>query len=136
MNGTIYWIDPSVIAPTGGPGAGTATAGSYTASPTSPAFAGQVFFRNAAGQTGNLPRNFLDGPWYDNWDAGIIKNIRFGERWNVQLRAEAFNVLNNTNLFIGEGSGIFNIGSTNFGKILPGNNYDPRIMQFAARIEF
>ncbi|MCO6511663.1 MAG: carboxypeptidase regulatory-like domain-containing protein [Aridibacter famidurans] len=136
VNGTIYWIDPSVIAPAGGPGAGTATAGSYTATPGSPAFAGQVFFRNEAGTTGNLPRNFLNGPWYYNWDAGLIKNIRFGERWNVQLRAEAFNVLNNTNLFIGENSGIFNIGSTNFGKILPGNEYSPRIMQFAARIEF
>ncbi|HUF03347.1 MAG TPA: TonB-dependent receptor [Aridibacter sp.] len=136
VNGVIYWIDPSVIAPAGGPGAGTATAGSYTAAPGSTAFPGQVFFRNEAGTTGNLPRNFLNGPWYYNWDAGLIKNIRFGERWNVQLRAEAFNVLNNTNLFIGEGSGIFNIGSTNFGKILPGNEYSPRIMQFAARIEF
>src|SRR5690606_22799366 len=136
VNGVIYWIDPSVIAPSGGPGAGTATAGSYAATPDNPAFPGQVFFRNAAGQTGNLPRNFLDGPWYFNWDAGLIKNIRFGERYNLQFRAEAFNVLNNVNFFVGEGSGIFNIGSTNFGKILPGSEYSPRIMQFAFRFEF
>ena len=136
VNGVVYWIDPSVIAPSGGPGAGTATAGSYAATPDNPAFPGQVFFRNAAGQTGNLPRNFLDGPWYFNWDAGLIKNIRFGERYNLQFRAEAFNVLNNVNFFVGEGSGIFNIGSTNFGKILPGSEYSPRIMQFAFRFEF
>ncbi|MEZ5427424.1 MAG: TonB-dependent receptor [Pyrinomonadaceae bacterium] len=131
VNGTIYWINPSVIAPDG-----TATNGSYTASPDNPAFAGQAFFRNAAGQTGNLPRNFLTGPMYFNWDAGLIKNIRFGERFNVQVRAEAFNVLNTVNLFVGEQSGIFNIGSTNFGKITPGNEYSPRIMQFAFRLEF
>lgn len=131
VGGTIYWIDPSVIGADG-----SATNGSYTAAPGSPAFAGQAFFRNAAGQTGNLSRNFLNGPWYYNWDAGIIKNVRFGENLNLQFRAEAFNVLNKTNLFIGEGSGIFNIGSTNFGKITPGNEYSPRIMQFAFRLEF
>ncbi len=131
VNGVIYWIDPSVIGANG-----SATNGSYTASPTNPAFAGQAFFRNQAGQTGNLPRNFLSGPMYFNWDAGLIKNIRFGERVNAQFRAEAFNVLNNVNLFVGEQSGIFNIGSTSFGRITPGNEYSPRIMQFAFRLEF
>lgn len=136
VNGVIYWINPAVIAPSGGPGAGTATAGSFTAGPGNLAFPGQVFFRNQAGQTGNLPRNFITGPWYYNWDAGLIKNLRFGERVNLQFRAEAFNVLNNVNFFIGEQSGIFNIGSSNFGKILPGSEYSPRIMQFAFRLEF
>lgn len=135
VGGIIYWIDPSVIAGPG-PGAGTATAGSYSADPTNPAFPGQVFFRNAAGQTGNLPRNFLNGPWFFNWDAGLIKNFRFRESVNLQFRAEAFNVLNHTNLFIGEGSGIFSIGSTSFGRISPGSTYSPRIMQFAFRLEF
>lgn len=131
VDGRIYWIDPSVIAPDG-----SATGGSYSATPGNPAFAGQVFFRNQAGTTGNLARNFIDGPMYFNWDAGLIKNVRFGERFNLQFRAEAFNVLNTVNLFVGEQSGIFNIGSTNFGRILPGNEYSPRIMQFAFRFEF
>ena len=138
IDGRIYYIDPSVIFNAGGTNNndGSATAGSYTASPGNTAFAGQVFFRNQAGQTGNLPRGFINGPWYYNWDAGLIKNIRFGERFNIQLRAEAFNVLNKTNFFIGENSGIFNIGSTSFGEIDPGSNYGPRIMQFAFRFEF
>ncbi|MGE3465503.1 MAG: hypothetical protein AB7J13_01105, partial [Pyrinomonadaceae bacterium] len=131
VNGVIYWIDPSVIGTNG-----SATNGSFTASPANPAFPGQVFFRNQAGSTGNLPRNFLTGPMFFNWDAGLIKNIRFGERVNAQVRAEAFNVLNRVNLFVGEQSGIFNIGSSNFGKILPGNEFSPRIMQFAFRLEF
>lgn len=139
LNGVNYWINPSVIFSPTNPvpsGAGTATAGSFTASPGNLAFPGQAFFRVAAGQTGNLPRNFLSGPMYFNWDAGLIKNVRFGERINVQVRAEAFNVLNNVNFFVGEQSGIFNVGSTNFGKILPGSEYSPRIMQLAFRLEF
>ena len=131
VNGVIYWIDPTVIASNG-----SATGGSYSASPTNPAFPGQVFFRNGAGQTGNLPRNFISGPMYFNWDAGLIKTVRFGEKFRLQFRAEAFNVLNTVNFFVAEQSGIFNIGSTNFGKILPGSEYEPRIMQFAFRFEF
>ncbi len=140
VNGTRYFIDPSVIFnnpsnPNSGNN-GQATGGSFSADPNNPAFAGQVFFRNQAGQTGNLPRNFLNGPWYYNWDAGIIKNTRFGENFNVQLRAEAFNVLNNTNFFVGQNSGIFNIGSSTFGQIPDASTYSPRIMQFALRLEF
>lgn len=128
-DGTIYFIDPSVIAPNG-----TATGSNVLGTPGS--FAEQVFFRNQPGQTGNLPRNFFNGPLYFNWNAGLIKNIAFSERVRVQLRAEAFNVLNNTNFFIAENSNIFNIASTTFGQISPNSTYDPRIMQFAARFEF
>lgn len=130
-DGTIYYIDPSVIGPNG-----SASNGNFDSTPGS--FGGQVFFNAQPGQTGSLPRNFLDGPWYYNVDMGLIKNTRFGEdgRYNLQLRAEAFNVFNKTNFFIGEGSGIFNINSTTFGQIDPGSNYGPRIMQFALRLEF
>lgn len=131
-DGIIYYINPDVIAPNG-----SATASTFDSTPDNPAFPGQVFFPNQAGQTGNLPRNFFNGPWYFNWDAGIIKNIRFGERFNIQLRAEAFNVLNRTNFFIGQNSNIFDINNnTTFGQIDPGSNFGPRIMQFAFRFEF
>lgn len=128
-DGTIYYIDPSVIGPNG-----SATNGNVEATVTD--FAGQVFFRAQPGETGNLSRNLISGPWYYNWDAGIIKNINIGERMRIQLRAEAFNVLNKTNFFIGENSGIFDVDSTNFGKVSAGSNYGPRIMQFAFRFEF
>ncbi len=130
QNGTIYYINPSVIGSTG-----SATNGNVEATADS-RFPGQSLFRVQPGQTGNLPRNFLDGPWYYNVDAGLIKNIRFGERFRVQLRGEAFNLFNTTNFFIGENSGIFDVDSTSFGIISPGSTYDPRIMQFALRIEF
>jgi hypothetical protein len=97
-------------------------------------FSGQVFFNNPAGSTGNLPLNFLNGPWYFNWNAGFFRNFRIGEKRQLQLRAEAFNVLNHANFFIGESSGIFNVNSTNFGRIT--STYDPRIIQFGARFDF
>ena len=108
-------------------------------------FPGQVFFRAQPGQTGNLPRTFITGPMYLNWDAGIIKNITFTERARLQLRMEIFNVLNNVNFFApaganasssGEDSNIFNINSATFGQITSGNARPPRIIQFAARFEF
>jgi hypothetical protein len=101
-----------------------------------PTFAGQVFFNNDPGQTGNLPRAFLNGPTYANWDLGFIKNIRITERTRLQLRGEAFNVLNRTNFaFTGtQQLGALNINSTNFGKITTA--FSPRILQFAARFEF
>ncbi len=133
VDGKVYFIDPSVIGPSG-----SATNGNVEGTPDA-RFPGQVFFRVQPGQTGTLPRAFLNGPWYYNVDAGLIKNIRFGERYRVQLRAEAFNVLNQTNWFIGENTSTFDVddasGNT-FGQIPIGNTYSPRIMQFAVRFEF
>ena len=97
---------------------------------------GYDFFRAQPGTTGSLGRNLISGPWYYNWDAGIIKNVSFGENMRIQFRAEAFNVLNNTNFFIGENSAIFDVDSSTFGQISAGSVYDPRIMQFAFRFEF
>jgi hypothetical protein len=96
-------------------------------------FAGQVFFPNAPGSTGNLTRNFLNGPVYFNWDAGLLKNIRITEGTRLQLRGEVFNVLNRANFFTGD----LNIASTSFGQLTTsGNAYSPRIVQFGARFEF
>jgi hypothetical protein len=139
QNGKIYLINPTVIAPDG-----TATGGNLGTTPTA-SFPNQVFFRAQPGQTGNLPRTFINGPMYFNWDAGLIKNIAFSERTRLQLRMEVFNVLNNVNFFapsganavsFGEDSNIFNINSATFGQITSGNVYSPRIVQFAARFEF
>jgi hypothetical protein len=130
VDGKIYYIDPSVIAPDG-----SAHGGNLLATPDA-SFPGQVFFRNQPGQTSGLARGFFNGPMYFNWDAGLIKNIAFNERLRLQLRAEAFNVLNHTNFFIADNSAIFDIDSTTFGQIAPTANFGPRIMQFAVRFEF
>lgn len=100
-------------------------------------FDGQVFFFNNAGETGNLPRNFLNGLPYINWDASLSKNIRFSESMRLQLRMEAFNVLNAQVPYFGAD---LDINSNNFGRICaPGAtcSYNtPRIIQFGARFDF
>ncbi|HWN08363.1 MAG TPA: carboxypeptidase regulatory-like domain-containing protein [Pyrinomonadaceae bacterium] len=97
-------------------------------------FPGQVFFRNPPGSTGNLPMNFINGPIYFNWNAGLFRNFGLGETRRLQLRAEVFNVLNNPQFNLGEGSGVFNVNSTTFGRV--GSTFAARIVQFGARFDF
>lgn len=118
----IYYINPAVIDPNTGRGANGIN---------SPAFAGQVFFNTQPGQVGNTERFFLNGPMYFNIDASLFKKINITERVNVQVRAEAFNLLNHTNFFLGQAP---SINSATFGKIT--QTFSPRIMQFGFRLEF
>jgi hypothetical protein len=46
---------------------------------------------------GNSGRNNLWGPGMWNFDAGLMKNIKFGERFSTQLRTEWFNAFNHAN---------------------------------------
>ncbi len=82
---------------------------------------------------GNLEQGFINGPFFLNIDASIIKNIKITERVRFQIRGEAFNILNRANFFSGQRS-TFNINSNNFGRIT--STFDPRIVQFVGRIEF
>ena len=47
-----------------------------------------------------LPRNSFRGPGSMNVDFGFIKNIRFGERYGIQLRSDLINAFNTTNFNI------------------------------------
>ncbi|HYP08505.1 MAG TPA: carboxypeptidase regulatory-like domain-containing protein [Bryobacteraceae bacterium] len=55
-----------------------------------------AFARPQQGSLGNLGRNTLRGPGIHNWDVSLFKNTRIGEKVNVQLRFETFNVFNHT----------------------------------------
>lgn len=143
----IFLIDPKVLYATGSNGqridlnqplpAGVTITGIRGTNTTDVApYSGQVFFYNTAGSTGNLPRNFINGPKYINWDAGLSKNIRFTESQRLQLRMEAFDVLNNANFYPADVTTIFNVNNTtNFGR-LTSQRYDPRIIQFGIRYDF
>jgi hypothetical protein len=123
----IYFINPSVIDPV------TGRAANGTSVTTNiPTFDGQVFFNVPPGQVGQLERNAFDGPGYFNIDASLFKNIRIREEMRVQLRLEAFNVLNRANFVLG--SQIPSINSSTFGRIT--STAAPRVLQFAARFEF
>ena len=95
-------------------------------------FPGQVFFHNAPGSTGNLPMFFLNGPWYFNWNAGFFRNFGWGEGRQIQIRGEAFNVLNRPSF---SSPGSLDVSSTTFGKIT-GTSTGARIVQFGIRIDF
>jgi len=48
------------------------------------------------GQQGN-GRNIVKGPDFWNLDSGLLKNFGLTERFKLQFRAEAFNILNHAN---------------------------------------
>jgi hypothetical protein len=63
-------------------------------------------FAPAAGKTfGNVGRNFLSGPGFFNLDASLFKSIRFTERYNLDLRLEAFGVTNTPQFFFNSTNG-------------------------------
>jgi outer membrane receptor protein involved in Fe transport len=46
---------------------------------------------------GDSPRNSLLGPMLNQLNLGLFKHINIGERWKLELRAEAYNFLNHPN---------------------------------------
>ena len=86
-----------------------------------------VFYVNPAcfslppvGELGNLGRNTIIGPQAIDLDLAITKNTRISERFNVQFRAEFFNILNNVN-FSQPALGIFTQGTIPVGQPGAGN---------------
>ena len=81
-------------------------------------------------RTGNTRPNIILGPGYQTWDLSVFKTIRFEQRVNFQLRAEAYNVFNHTNF-----SGVqATLGSSNYGQIT--GTGTPRILQLGAKLRF
>ena len=89
-----------------------------------------AFVFPAFGTFGNAGRNILDGPGYQNVNASLLKNTRLGERMNLQLRLEAFNLFNHPNFNLPDNF----LGSPTFGQILSAR--DPRHLQFGAKLLF
>jgi hypothetical protein len=84
---------------------------------------------------GNSPRNFLDGPGYRVVDLGLSRDIRFGERYKLRLRAEGTNIFNHANLDQPNAQAPANPASPgNFGRILSAGPM--RKIQFGARFTF
>ena len=130
-NGNIYWINPSILLQTQNPTTGVFSSRASQGYGTTP-FDGQVFFNVEPGQTGNLGRAIINAPSYFNVDATLMKNFRFTESTRLQLRVEAFNLLNNVNFF--PGASQQSINSTTFGQITSAGA--ARQLQLAARFEF
>lgn len=96
-----------------------------------PDYPGQFLFFNKAGETGNLPVNFINGAGYFNVNASLRKNFNLGERRRLQFSMDAFNVLNQTVISFGAD---LNIDSNSFGRTT--SAFANRVMQFGARFDF
>lgn len=93
---------------------------------------------------GNVPRNSERGPIFNNLNLSLFKNVRVFENVRVQLRAEAFNVLNHPNPGFGAASGgsLPTISLANAG--IPGSGFGEfndielanRVIQLGIRISF
>ncbi len=98
-----------------------------------------VYQTPALGTLGTSGRNTLRAPGQRAVDFSMFKNFRFRERYNVQFRAEAYNLMASDHYVV-----IYpqaNATQTNFGSLVPvggdkGNLFNPRIYQMALRFIF
>ncbi len=99
-----------------------------------------AFAAPAAGTFGNAPRNGVRGPGLWQADLGASKRIAFKERYQLQFRAEAFNIFNRAQY----GAPLSDIaaGPGEFGLITqpvnttPIGTGTPRQIQLSVRLEF
>ena len=88
------------------------------------------------GCTGDLARNYFTRPGYFNIDLRIARRIVVSERWNVEVIADGFNILNRFNVADVDplcdpttGTGTCNAGQ-------PTAALDPRTFQFALKVNW
>ena len=102
-----------------------------------------AFVPNPTGTFGNVGRNALRGPGTVNVDVALSRIFGITERFKLEARAEAFNIVNHPN-FAGAISpaGLVaafttmntNLSSASFGQVQAA--FDPRILQFALKAYF
>lgn len=94
-----------------------------------------AFSANAIGTYGDLGRNAFVGPKFFNIDAALSRRFPIRDRLDMQLRLEAFNVLNHPNF---SNPGTLSINSTSsFGKITStASGSNPRLFQGAVKFTF
>ena len=86
---------------------------------------------------GNLGRNVVTGPGFNNTDFSVIKDAKLGERIRAQFRAEFFDLFNHANF--GQPGNV--VGTPAFGRITntrfpTGESGSSRQVQFALKLMF
>ena len=87
------YLIPSCFTPATAPASFAAQCARFTGA-ASPAPSGRVYCSNLLGNTG---RNSIYGPGIVNLDFSVLKNFpvtKISERFNIQFRAEFFNIIN------------------------------------------
>jgi len=90
---------------------------------------------SAVPRFGNLGRNVIIGPGFNNTDFSIIKSTKVGEKLRAQFRAEFFDLFNHANL--GQPGNV--VGTPAFGRVTStrfptGETGSSRQIQFAVRL--
>src|SRR5262249_5640989 len=102
----VYFINPNS-------GLITINGASSTAVMCTPGQTTPCFDFPADGQYGNLQYNGVSGPRFFGQDLSLARHNKIGERFDVELRFEMFNVFNNVN-FTGLTT---NVTSSTFGQL-------------------
>jgi hypothetical protein len=89
-----------------------------------------LFSLETLGQLGNSKRRFFGGPGINNWDMALLKNTKLTERFNLEFRAEFFNIFNHAQFQNVQG----NINAANFGFVQ--SAAAPRIGQLGLKLLF
>lgn len=95
------------------------------------AYARPIATASNPGAYGNAGRNSLAGPRYTNLDLALSRTLRLSRRVGLQLRAEAFNLLNHANYQLP----VFLLDRTDVGRYTATAN-DAREWQLAVRLAF
>jgi hypothetical protein len=115
--------------------------GDPTAKPCVPG----TFFNTCAfadpplGSFGNVGRNTVQGPGFQQWDFSIFKNFEVTERARLEFRSEFFNLPNHTNFLLAksgpqEGNNATVMGTSQFAFLTAARA--PRQIQFALKLSF
>jgi len=93
-------------------------------------FPGSAFPAPTPGTNGNLGRNTFRGPRFMTLDISLGRQISFGERKKLMLKLEAFNALNNVNLYLPNAD----LSLPTFGKSTQA--FEPRTLQVSVKFVF
>jgi hypothetical protein len=102
---------------------GPVDTGFFPATNGSPTVIGYIqnpsVFVNQGSAFGDLGRNAITGPGWSNLDLALTKNTRVTERFNLQMRIDAFDSLNQANFT----NPVTTIGSSTLGLITGGTRF-------------
>jgi hypothetical protein len=82
------------------------------------------------GTFGDVGRNSMFGPDYQDWDLSLFRKIPIHENYQLQFRVESFNSFNHPNF----GNPVATVPSPNAGEVQSAAS--PRILQFGLRLSF
>lgn len=79
---------------------------------------------------GDMGRNVVRGPGFENWDISFLKRFKFTESKNLEFRAEMFNAFNHAQFLNPDNNGF----DSTFGQI--STTRGPRLVQFGLKLYY